>query len=233
MVISIEIKARSWLIYQLLGMLMMVADLVAAETLNLLVIGQLSTPQPTGLQWFTDQKGTMNAIPPLAIQHFNARDGRIVPEFGSRTCNLTINLVRLADDQGSPAPAMRALVTTQNAAEIDVIVGPVRSAVAQPIAVTASALQIPIVSHWATSPNLGDKKTYEYFSRTCPQDGARATLITDLLVRLGFSKIGMLFMNDDFGVGWRNAMLSECEKRGINLTTISYDDATGRILERG
>ena len=207
---------------------------MGAETLNVLAIGFFSRETSRGLEWFTGPTASLAAVFPIAIKHFNERDGRIIPQFASRTCsNLTIDLLEYVDDQGSPAPATQRLVAVQNKHPIDVIIGPVRSVVAQPIAVTASALKIPVVSHWATIPDLANKQTYPYFSRTCPSDDARAVLLVDLLVNFGYKKFGMLYVNDNFGIGWRNAVISACDERNIDVVTAAYDDAIGPILQRG
>jgi ABC-type branched-subunit amino acid transport system substrate-binding protein len=173
------------------------------------------------------------AVFPLAIKHFNERDGRIIPQFASKSCNVSINLLEYVDDQGSPAPATKRLVAVHNTQPVNVIIGPVRSTVAQPVSVTANALEIPVLSHWATSPDLANKQIYQYFSRTCPSDDSRGVLLAELVVQFGFRKFGMIYVNDVFGRGWRNAVLAACEKRNVEVFTTGYDDTTGRTLERG
>jgi hypothetical protein len=106
---------------------------------------------------------------------------------------------------------------------IDVIQGPVKSDVAQPIAVTAGALKIPEISHFASSETLSNKLVYPFFFRTIPSDAQRAEAIAALFQQYGYRKVGIIYLNDAFGVSWKNSLFLECEKRKIRLISVLYD----------
>ena len=82
-------------------------------------------------------------------------------------------MVQYIDDQSNPTVAMESLVELANIG-IDAVLGPFISPVATPIAVTATALEIPVVSNWATSSQLASPSTF--FTRTCPSDDAKRSV---------------------------------------------------------
>ena len=203
----------------------------SATDLNILALGEFSNLGPAGLEWLTGPLQSLSAVFPIAIMHFNERNGSIIPEFASKQCSVILKLIDYIDDQGSPEVAVSRIISGPGLTQIHAILGPVRSTVAEPISAAASALSIPVVSHWATDAALADKKTYEYFSRTCPADPASANVLADLFAKLGFNKAGMLYVNDDFGAGWETALISACTARNIQLQAIAFDDSTGKQLE--
>jgi hypothetical protein len=205
----------------------------AATSINVLAVNQFSTDTSKGLDWFTGKTKSLAAVFPLAIAHFNNRNGKVIPKFGSlSSCNTTLKLVYYADDEGSPTQAMKQLVFHEGLEPIHAILGPITSSVAGPLSVTASALRIPIVSHWATSPVLANKQNYAYFSRTVPADNSLAVVMGQIFEVMKFKKIGMIYVNNDFGQGWKNALLDACISRDIILTYVGFDDTSGRSLER-
>jgi len=232
--VSLLIVFKYCTLFLISANLLCTRQVAVAASLNVLAFGFFSHETENGLQWFTEGTRSISAIFPLAIKHFNERDGSIIPDFATQTCsNLSINLVAYEDDRGSPSKAMNLLVSRRNLDNIHAVLGPVRSVVAQPLAATLSALHIPLVSHWATSPLLSNQQTYEFFSRLCPADDAMALVTAGLFQKLGFQRAGMLFVNDNFGQSWKNALLAACERLGIHLIYAAFDDAAGRDLEKG
>jgi Receptor family ligand binding region len=207
-------------------------DEAAAQQINVLALGQFSQLTSRGLEWFTGRTKTLSAVFPLAIKHFNERNGMIIPKFANNTCNVSLNLVEYVDDENSATQAMKRLVARQATGSVDVILGPVTSAVAGPIAVAASALGVPVLSHWATSAELSVKRNYEYFSRTVPSDDALSMLMADLLVRMGFKKAGLVYINNNFGQSWKNSLANFCEINGVHLLQMPFDDTVGLTLDR-
>jgi len=65
-------------------------------------------------------------IIPIAIKHFNTRNGSIVPQLAQLgTCNSTINLVGgLQDSRGQSGTAVEQLLDAYNNLKVDVIHGP-------------------------------------------------------------------------------------------------------------
>ena len=204
----------------------------SAMEMPVLVVGELSSVTVDGLEWFSGSQRSLAAIFPLAIEHFNNRDGSIIPQFASPTCNVTMKLVQYVDDEGMVSIPLKVLVAQQAIQRIHAIFGPVTSQVAEPLATTASALQIPVVSHWATSAALADKSQYEFFSRTCPSDASLAPIVAELFSLFNYTKVGMVYVNSDFGQGWQQDLLAACDSLGIQLVSIGFDDVYGESLDK-
>lgn len=63
-------------------------------------------------------------------------------------------------------------------------------------------LQIKIfqVSFFSTSPELSNKQRFEYFSRTIPSDHYQVKAMVDIVLRLGWSYISIIYEESNYGV---------------------------------
>jgi len=197
-------------------------------TLRVLGLGYFSpTPSPTQA-WFTGQVKSLAALFPIAIDHFNNRRGLVVPAFAALgNCSVGIDMVTYMNDEGEPTRAMERLVRLAPS-DLSAVLGPVTSTVASPVSVTASALQIPIVSNWATSPTLTSSPSF--FTRTCPSDDASAMLLAEVLASFGYTIIGMVYVDNDFGTSWRSSFAAACASYDIVVQSAAFVDTTGEAL---
>ena len=61
------------------------------------------------------------------------------------------------------------------------------------------------------------------FFRTVPSDAQRTEAIAELYKHFGYKKVGLIYINDAFGVAWKNSLFLECEKRKIRLISVLFD----------
>ena len=161
--------------------------------LKLAVIGYLANVNSSGTEtdWVSLQG--LHSMFPIAIKHFNERNGMFVPKFAQLGgCNKTIELVSgvLLDDHAMPSAGMKALLNALPSG-LDFVLGSMFSAVTLPLATTCGALEIPIVSYWATSAALSDKSVYPTFARTIPDDDGVAQVMATAFNSWGFKYVGV------------------------------------------
>jgi hypothetical protein len=131
----------------------------------------------------------------LAVKDFNERRADVLPVLGSplmQNCARNISITHI-DDSFSVTKHMfnveKYLETVQG------IVGMDSSTRATHSALLANVRDLPIVSHWVSSPVLGNKDTYPNFARTGPSDGQVASRVVALLKQLGVERVSFLYLD--------------------------------------
>ncbi|KAJ6646908.1 Metabotropic glutamate receptor 8, partial [Pseudolycoriella hygida] len=56
------------------------------------------------------------------------------------------------------------------------------------------------VSFFSTSPELSNKQRFEYFSRTIPSDHYQVKAMVDIVIRLGWSYISIIYEESNYGI---------------------------------
>ncbi|XP_039986372.1 extracellular calcium-sensing receptor-like [Xiphias gladius] len=82
---------------------------------------------------------------------------------------------------------------------VPVIVGDTRTSSSIVVANTLGVFDIPMVSYLASCVCLSDKRRYPLFFRTMPSDAAQAQAMAELLRLMGWSWVGLVSADDDFG----------------------------------
>uniref|UniRef100_A0A7S4F0B8 Receptor ligand binding region domain-containing protein n=1 Tax=Chrysotila carterae TaxID=13221 RepID=A0A7S4F0B8_CHRCT len=169
----------------------------------------------------------------LAVQHFNNRDGRFVPAFSSpemRACDKNWTLTGLVDTQSSSLVATRHIVRwfDEHASHPHVIVGPARSSEAGAVATVASAQNVPVISYWATAPELSSSPRFPNFMRTIPCDRGSAFAVCSFwATEMHFSAGAVVYAHDAYGDGFKSVLRHLCvEKFGMRIQTFEVDGFT-------
>ncbi|XP_061072475.1 extracellular calcium-sensing receptor-like [Conger conger] len=135
------------------------------------------------------------------------------------------------DSCGSPISVLRAALTllngqeeTKSAAECHPPVSAVIAAAGSSRSVAAAGalgpFSVPMVSYFSTCACLSDKIKYPTFFRTIPSDYHQAKALASLVRRFGWSWIGAIQADNDYG---RNGVLSftdEVKKFGVCIAFI-------------
>jgi ABC-type branched-subunit amino acid transport system substrate-binding protein len=205
-------------------------------------MSQLSDDPSTTTKWLSKSWTPLNILWPIAVKHFNDRNGDIVPEFAllKNKCPIKINLT-MVDDSGSPSQTMRVFMEAftssytknNNNNNIHAILGPVTSDSAIPLATTSGVLQIPEVAHLAIVRGLNDMTRYPYFVRTCPSNEVTGTVLTIALKQMGYKNLGIVYQDEATSVGWSTILSQSWQTNSTNhkVFTLSFDDTKGLTLD--
>ncbi|XP_067363907.1 extracellular calcium-sensing receptor-like [Channa argus] len=111
--------------------------------------------------------------------------------------------------ESSTLSAAMALVTGQDVylensecgsvPTVPVIVGDSRTSASITVANTLGVFDIPMVSYLASCGCLSDKRRYPLFFRTMASDAAEAKAMAELLRLMGWTWVGLVSADDDFG----------------------------------
>ncbi|KAG8336087.1 hypothetical protein J6590_053310 [Homalodisca vitripennis] len=87
------------------------------------------------------------------------------------------------------------------------VVGAASSVTSIQVANLLRLFNIPQVSYWSTSPELSNKQRFEYFSRTIPSDHHQAQAMVELVKRLGWSYVSIIYEESNYGIKARDNRL--------------------------
>ncbi|KAM6960552.1 extracellular calcium-sensing receptor-like [Aplochiton taeniatus] len=127
--------------------------------------------------------------------------------------------------EGTTLGAALAMVTGQegsvsgrecgSAPEVPVIIGDARSSASIVVAQTLGVFEIPMVSYFASCACLSDRRRYPSFFRTVPSDAFQARGMARLLRLLGWSWVGLVSGDDDYGRIGVQMLLEELRGSGV------------------
>uniref|UniRef100_A0A182R0R1 G-protein coupled receptors family 3 profile domain-containing protein n=1 Tax=Anopheles farauti TaxID=69004 RepID=A0A182R0R1_9DIPT len=80
------------------------------------------------------------------------------------------------------------------------VVGAASSVTSIQVANLLRLFKIPQVSFFSTSPELSNKQRFEYFSRTIPSDHYQVKAIVDIVQKLGWSYISIIYEESNYGI---------------------------------
>ena len=80
--------------------------------------------------------------------------------------------------------------------------------------------KIPITSGSATSDELDNTENYPYMTRTIPPDSAVALAMVKFYKNLGFTKVGIVYVDDPYGIAFKDAVVAA----GIDEDIAVYGD---------
>jgi len=84
-------------------------------------------------------------------------------------------------------------------------------------ALANSADPKPLVSYGATGANLTSSETYPRFLRTIQPDGLQAVAVAMFIQQQGWKKIGVIYTNDEFGIGIYNSFITNVQTLEITI----------------
>lgn len=160
-----------------------------------------------------------------AIQHFNERNGEIIPMMRSpeiMNCPLKASF-RILDSESVPGIAIQKFITNSKNWVPDIIIGASRTPVTGPVSIVAATSNIPQIAVASTGTWLSDKTSYPYLARTIPSDSASAKAIAKYFQSLGYKHVGILHVVDPFGTAYKETLFAECQKVGISLYPATYE----------
>jgi hypothetical protein len=198
----------------------------AVRPVSLLVLGSLDGEADYGVM----------ATAMVAAREINAFPDRSL--FGDCQPNIT---VQLRDHSLDTEIATQILIDTfgeecsspaseESQIVVDGIVGPDYSSIAGVVSPVATVWDVPVVSYWATNPDLN---RWGNFFRTIPNDEAAALGMLESMTTNKLTYCNLIFMDDGHGRGFENALLLGEESHGISTATFSTDESPESLKRLG
>ncbi|CAF1053639.1 unnamed protein product [Adineta ricciae] len=137
---------------------------------------------------------------------------------------------QVMDSEENVANTLSKTCLLTSSSNIIGIVGPTFSRESHYIAPFAEKLDIPMISHAATDPDLSDRQIYRSFYRTVPSDNAAALAITKLFLKYNWTSCTIIYQNDAFGSGGAKSISETFDKHGLNVTGMIIFDIVTRTI---
>ncbi|XP_041656768.1 extracellular calcium-sensing receptor-like [Cheilinus undulatus] len=102
-------------------------------------------------------------------------------------------------------------------AQVQAIMGETFSSPCMAIATVVGPFYIPLISHAATCACLSDKTKYPSFLRTIPSDNYQSRALAQLVKHFGWTWVGALRTNDDYGNNGMATFTATAQRLGICL----------------
>jgi len=139
----------------------------------------------------------------------------------------------VADDQTSPQAGVDAAQRLVSVDGVHALVGALSSGVTIPVARTVSrTARIPQVSGASTSPELTTLDSDGFLFRTVPSDAHQGVALAQIARETGYERVGILYINNDYGLGLAEAFRGAFEPLGGSVTaSLAYEP--GQSAYRG
>ncbi|XP_053091165.1 extracellular calcium-sensing receptor-like [Pangasianodon hypophthalmus] len=171
----------------------------------------------------------------LAIDEIN-RDDHLLP-------NISLGYI-IVDSCSSPTNVLRAALTLMSTSEqrfsqchpppILALIAESGSTQSLVVAGAVGPFKIPLVSYFSTCACLSDKTKYPTFFRTIPSDYYQAKALAFLVRQYGWTWIGVIQSDNDYGRNGISAFTKEVEAHGVCIAfvgTVLRTYPQSKILE--
>ncbi|KAK9958604.1 hypothetical protein ABG768_010715 [Culter alburnus] len=138
---------------------------------------------------------------------------------------------KIMDSCASPTNVLRASFTlvseqkeekstTQCHLPLTALVAESGSSQSLAVAGTLGPFKVPMVSYFSTCACLSDRRKYPSFFRTIPSDYYQAKALASLVKRYGWTWIGALQSDNDYGRNGISAFIKELDKMGVCIAFV-------------
>ncbi|XP_029700189.1 extracellular calcium-sensing receptor isoform X2 [Takifugu rubripes] len=100
-------------------------------------------------------------------------------------------------------------------AQVQAIMGETSSSPNMAVATVIGPFHVPLISHFATCACLSDKNKYPSFLRTIPSDHYQSRALAQLVKYFGWTWVGAVRSNDDYGNNGIATFIETAEELGI------------------
>ncbi|XP_047451135.1 extracellular calcium-sensing receptor-like [Mugil cephalus] len=125
--------------------------------------------------------------------------------------------VLLASVNGNEDVSAQSQGPCTTPAQVQAIIGETSSSPNTAIATVIGPFHMPVISHFATCACLSDKTKYPSFLRTIPSDYYQSRALAHLVKHFGWTWVGAIRNNDDYGNNGMATFTEVAEQLGICL----------------
>ncbi|MBS3125148.1 ABC transporter substrate-binding protein [Candidatus Woesearchaeota archaeon] len=147
----------------------------------------------------------------LAVEEINAND-----ILTGRKMTLLIG-----DDACDPKTTTTLMQKYTEVDKVTAIAGPFCSGTVLAAAPILEQNKVLAIAPGATNPKIKDAG--DYIFRVVPPDSNQGAEGAKLVEKLGAKKVGVLYINNDYGVGLKNAFLENVQKSGLNTQSEAFE----------
>ena len=152
----------------------------------------------------------------LAVDEFNSNGGIL---------GRKIKIVK-KDDEASVNRGIDIAQEFANNINITAVIGHAYSFISIPASVIYEYNKIVMISPASSSPKL-TQRNFKYIFRVIPSDNDMGAQLADEAFKMGYRKMMIYYINDEYGLGLANAFEKRAEDLGIQiLDRLSYDSIT-------
>ncbi len=131
------------------------------------------------------------------------------------------------DSQALPKEGSTAIQKLVNIDDVQAIIGGIASSVTLGIAPIAESKEVVLISPGSSSPRVTNAGEYTF--RTWPSDAFQGIFLGELAYNeLGYRKVATLYVNNDYGVGVKDAFAQKFKVLGGKVTAVeSHEQEVG------
>jgi len=160
-------------------------------------------------------QGVLNGIQ-MAVEEINSRGG---------VAGKRVRLI-VEDDASDTSRAVSAFRKLASVDNVPVIIGPISSSAAMACSPVANELKVVLFSPSAATPAFSSPSDYTFRNRVSSQHEI-SELARTAYQQLGLRRIGILFVNNDYGLGNKTSFEQAFSKRGGTVPIAeAFDEGT-------
>ncbi|XP_047248722.1 extracellular calcium-sensing receptor-like [Girardinichthys multiradiatus] len=125
--------------------------------------------------------------------------------------------VALALNNGNENLSLTSEAQCFRPVQVQAVIGETSSSPSTAVATVIGAFHIPMISHFATCACLSEKTKYPSFLRTVPSDYYQSRALAHLVKQFGWTWVGAVRTNDDYGNNGMATFTKTAEQLGICL----------------
>ena len=152
----------------------------------------------------------------LAVEEVNSKGGIL---------GRKIKIVK-KDDEASVNKGIEIAQEFANNVDITSVIGHAYSFISIPASVIYEFNKIVMISPASSSPKL-TQRNFKYVFRVIPNDNDMGAQLADEAFKMGYRKMMIYYIKDEYGLGLANAFEKRAEELGIQIfDRLSYDSTT-------
>jgi branched-chain amino acid transport system substrate-binding protein len=121
------------------------------------------------------------------------------------------------DSKGTPKEAVAIMKKFCSIDKYPVVIGEAASSVTLAMVPIANQNKVVQISPISSSPELTEKGG-DYFFRVCPSDAFQAAILAEWMWELKIKKVGILFVNNSWGISLKDRFISEFATKGGTIS---------------